>query len=323
MGTATGKGSSVRPNKGDYEYDLEKALSSIVVIRAHVPEDAFTAEALGTARTGYGALIRADGLVLTVGYLVTEAETVWITLNDGRAVPGHVIAYDHETGFGLIQALARLDMPVLTLGDAASLRVGDPVVVGGAGGRSQSVAARVTARQEFAGYWEYLLDNAIFTCPAHPNWGGAALIGPDGTLLGVGSLLIQSISEDGEEEDQNMIMPVDVLKPVLDDLLTLGHPNHPPRPWLGLYATEIDEQVIIASKASRGPAAKADLNSGDIVLAVDGGEVSSLAGYLRRVWALGEAGIEVPLQIFRDGRVVKVTVQSGDRRQFLKGPVAH
>lgn len=313
----------MHPKQQDYSYDLDRALSSVVLVRSHIPEDAFTAEALGTERAGYGVLIKSDGLVLTVGYLVAEAETIWLTLTDGRAVPGHVIAYDTETGFGLLQALARLDLPVLPLGDSETLEVGDAVVVGGAGGQSQSLAARVTGRQEFAGYWEYLLENAIFTAPAHPQWGGTALIGPEGTLLGIGSLLIQSQSEDAEVVDQNMIMPIDILKPELDDLLTLGHPNRAPRPWLGLYATEIDDRVVVANLASRGPAAKTALESGDIVLGVAGREVSSLASFYRRVWALGEAGTAVPLQLHRDGRVLEVTVQSADRRQFLKGPVAH
>ena len=143
-----------------------------------IPADAFTAETLGTERAGNGVLIRADGLVLTIGYLVTEAETIWLTLIDGRAVPGHVLAYDQDTGFGLVQALARLDLPALPIGHSSAVSVGERVVVGGAGGRQHSVAARIVAKQEFAGYWEYVLDEAIFTAPSHPNWGGTALIGP-------------------------------------------------------------------------------------------------------------------------------------------------
>ena len=156
-----------------------------------VPSDAFTAETLGTERAGNGVLIRGDGLVLTIGYLITEAETVWISHSGGRAVPGHVLGYDQETGFGLVQALARLDLPALSLGSSKNAEIGERVVVGGAGGRQRAVAARIIAKQEFAGYWEYVLDEAIFTAPAHPNWGGTAVIGPAGDLIGVGSLQIQ------------------------------------------------------------------------------------------------------------------------------------
>ena len=313
----------MQPDPQDYDYPLDEALASVVAVRSHIPADAFTAEALGTERAGCGVLIRADGLVLTVGYLVTEAETVWITLTDGRALPGHVLAYDHETGFGLIQALARLDLPALTMGTTAGLAVGDDVVVGGAGGRRHSVAARITAKKEFAGYWEYVLDEAIFTAPAHPNWGGTALIGAAGDLLGIGSLLIQSASEDGEKQDQNMIVPIDLLKPIMDDLLMYGRPQHPARPWLGLYATEIESRVVIADLASRGPATDADLRSGDIVLGVGGDEVRNLAGFFRQVWSMGAAGTEVPLQVYRDGRTLEVSVASADRAGFLKSPISH
>ena len=168
-------------------------LSSVVGLSSQVPADAFTAEILGTERVGNGVLIRDDGLVLTIGYLITEAEEVWLTTNTGRVVPGHVLAYDQVTGFGLVQALARLDIPVLPIGDSSRAPVGEHVVVAGAGGRARSVAARIVARQEFAGYWEYLLDEAIFTAPGHPRWGGTALIGSGGELLGIGSLQLQHV----------------------------------------------------------------------------------------------------------------------------------
>jgi S1-C subfamily serine protease len=222
---------AMQPRPEDYSYDLDSALASVVGVRAMVPADAFTAETLGTERAGNGVLIRASGLVLTVGYLVTEAETIWLSLIDGRNVPGTVIGFDQSTGFGLVQALARLDLPALPLGDSSAAQAGQRVVVGGAGGRKRSVAARVVAKQEFAGYWEYLLDEAIFTAPSHPNWGGTALIGPAGDLLGVGSLQLQEGREQGPPGDINMMIPIDLLKTTLDDMLTLGRPNRPPRPW--------------------------------------------------------------------------------------------
>src|SRR6476646_5516291 len=178
---------SAQPKSEDYAYNLDLALSAMVALHATVPADAFTAETLGTERAGNGVFIR-NGVVLTIGYLITEAEQIWLTLSDGRAVPGHVLGYDQETGFGLLQPLARIDLPALSLGQSAAAQVGDRVVVGGAGGRRHSVAAKIAARQEFAGYWEYVLDEAIFTAPAHPNWGGTAAIGPTGDLLGIGSL---------------------------------------------------------------------------------------------------------------------------------------
>jgi S1-C subfamily serine protease len=313
---------AVQPKPENYAYNLEEALTSLVGLRAIIPADAFTADTLGTERSGNGVLIR-DGVVLTIGYLITEAETVWLHLADGRAVPGHVLAYDQETGFGLVQALARLELPALPIGQSKNAKVGDAVVVAGAGGRKHSVVAHIAAKQEFAGNWEYVLDEAIFTAPAHPFWGGTAMIGPSGELLGIGSLQVQQVRETGTPEPLNMIVPIDILKPILEDLLTLGRPNHPPRPWLGLNATEVDDKVVIARVSAGGPARRANLRTGDVVLAVADTEVSDLAGFFRKVWSLGKAGVEVPLTIYRDGRTFEARVTSGDRNRFLKGPSLH
>ncbi|GJD53180.1 hypothetical protein OPKNFCMD_5951 [Methylobacterium crusticola] len=313
--------STVQPRPGAYAYDLDRALTSVVSLSARVPESAFTAETLGLERAGNGVTIGSDGLVLTIGYLITEAESVWLTAHDGRTVPGHVVGFDAATGFGLVQALGRLDLPALALGDSAALRVGDAVVVAGAGGRHRSIAAEVVARQEFAGYWEYVLDDALFTAPSHPHWGGTALIGPAGDLLGIGSLQLQQSGRDNKTI--NMVVPIDLLKPILPDLTTLGRADRPPRPWLGLYATEMDDQVVVMGLASRGPAEAADLRAGDIVMAVGRTEVSDLGSFFRAVWALGPAGVSVPLTIHRDGRTLSVAVASADRARFLVAPRLH
>src|SRR4249919_1357282 len=313
---------TVQPKPENYAYNLEGALTSLVGLRAIIPGDAFTAETLGTERAGNGVLIR-DGVVLTIGYLITEAQTIWLHPAEGPPAPGHVLAYDQETGFGLVQALARLDLPVMPIGQSQKTKVSDAVVVAGAGGRKHSVAARIAAKQEFAGNWEYVLDEAIFTAPAHPFWGGAAMIGRNGDLLGIGSLQVQQARGGGQAEPLNMIVPIDILKPILDDLLTLGRPHRPPRLWLGLNATEVDDKVVVARVSEGGPSRRANLRSGDIVLAVAGTKVSDLAGFFRKVWSLGKAGVEVPMTVYRDGRTVEARVTPGDRNRFLKGPSLH
>jgi len=313
----------LQPKPEDYGYDLDAALASMVALRATVPADAFTAETLGTERAGNGVIIRDNGIVLTIGYLITEAESIWLHLSDGRVVPGHPLGYDQETGFGLVQALARIDLPALPFGPSGSVEIGERVVVAGAGGRKRSVAARVADRDEFAGYWEYVLDEAIFTAPAHPNWGGTGLIGPAGDLLGIGSLQLERPGENGTPEHLNMIVPIDLLNPILDDLLTYGRRNRPARPWLGLYASEIEDRVVIVGMASRGPAQRSNLHTGDVVLAVAGTEVKDLATLFRQIWSLGDAGVDVPLLIYREGRILEMRIQSGDRNRFLKGPSLH
>jgi S1-C subfamily serine protease len=312
---------AAQPRAQDYAYDLERTLSAVIGLHALIPADAFTADTLGTERAGNGVLID-DGLVLTIGYLITEAETIWLHIGDGRVVAGHALGFDQETGFGLVQALGKVDLPSLTLDSSRSIEVGERVVVGGAGGRTRSVAARIAAKQEFAGYWEYVLDEAIFTFPAHPNWGGTGLISPAGDLIGIGSLQVERVRE-GENEHLNMIVPIDLLKPILSDLRKFGRADRPVRPWLGLYSTEIEDKIVIVGIAPKGPAERAELKTGDVVLSVAGENVTTLAGFYRKVWSLGQAGVEVPLTLYRDGVTFDVAVNSADRAKFLRMPRLH
>jgi S1-C subfamily serine protease len=314
---------AAQPRPQDYGYDLERALSAVVGLHAIIPPDAFTAETLGTERAGNGVLI-GEGLALTIGYLITEAEQLWLHLGDGRVVEGHALAVDQETGFGLVQALGKVDLPALPLGVSKTAEIGERVVVGGAGGRTRSVAGRIAARQEFAGYWEYVLDEAIFTYPAHPNWGGTGVINSAGELIGIGSLQVERAREGkNENEHLNMVVPIDLLKPVLEDLRKFGRADRPVRPWLGLYSTEIEDKIVVVGIAPKGPAARAELRTGDVVLAVKGEAVSSLGSFYRKVWALGTAGVEVPLTLYRDGVTFDVAVNSSDRAKFLKVPRLH
>jgi S1-C subfamily serine protease len=274
-------------------------LASVVAVRSSVPEDAFTAQTLGMLREGSGVVIGDGGLVLTIGYLITEAEEVWLTRQDGKVVAGHALAYDQETGFGLVQALGPLDVPAIEFGSSSKAKVGDPVVV--SDGSGQSVEARIVAKQEFAGYWEYLLDEAIFTAPAHPSWGGAALLDAEGKLVGIGSLRLQ-MSRRGDIVDINMTVPIDYLRPILDDLLRRGRVDKPPRPWLGAFSAETNGKVVVMNVAKGGPAAEAGLRQGDIISDVRDAEVEGLADFYRKVWAIGPAGAEVPMRIVRGGR---------------------
>jgi S1-C subfamily serine protease len=297
--------------------DISTSLPSVVALRATVPEDAFTAAGLGTVREGSGVVIGENGLVLTIGYLITEAEEVWLTTHDGRKVPAHPLAYDQETGFGLVQALGRLDLPALELGKSGDAKVGDAVIF--ADGAGRSVRAAIVAKQEFAGYWEYLLEEAIFIAPAHPSWGGAALIGADGKLIGIGSLRLQMVQE-GQVADINMAVPIDLLPPILDDLVTRGQANRPPRPWLGVFPAENDGEVVVMNVSSAGPAAEAGLQRGDIISDIRDEEVGGLADFYRKLWSSGPAGAEVPMRIVRDGRESWLRIRTADRNSFLRRP---
>jgi len=314
----------LQPRAEQVRFDLDAALDAVVMVRTEIPQDAFTASILGTERVGNGVVLRADGLVLTIGYLITEAQTIWLTTNAGSALPAHTLAYDQVTGFGLVQALGRLDVPLIERGSAKSCAVGDEVTVIGYGGRSHALRAKIVAKREFAGYWEYVLDEALFTAPAHPQWGGAALLGMDGRLLGIGSLFVQELLA-GQAVQANMIVPIDLLEPIYQDLRTRGSANRPPRPWLGMYTTEADSggQFVVAGLAEGGPADSAGVKRGDLVLEVAGTRVSALAELFRRVWRLGSAGVNVPLTLAREGEIVRVEVRSADRNDFLKKPQLH
>lgn len=313
---------AIQPQAEDYQFDLEKALSSVVGLRSQIPADAFTTETLGEERIGNGVVIEG-GLVLTVGYLIVEAQSIWLSFADGTSAQGHTLGYDQQTGFALVQPLARIDLPALKLGDSSKASVDDRVVIGSPGGSERSVAAHIVARQEFAGYWEYLLEEAIFSSPAHPHWGGAPLINNAGKLIGVGSLQLQASGQEGNEMPINMSVPINLLKPILEDLKKLGRANRPVRPWLGLYCAEVHGEVVVLGLAEGGPAERAGIDQGDIIVSVSGDNILDLADFYRKVWQLGEAGVDVPLTIAREQGPVSLVLTSTDRNKLLKTPSLH
>jgi len=309
----------LRPPARAFRFDLDHTLSSVVALHARIPEDAQSARSLGAERLGNAIVIRADGLLLTIGYLITEAEQVTLVANDGAAVPAHVLGIDGPTGFGMLYALEPLGLPALPIGDSRTVETGAEVIAAGAGGREHAMMARLLAREPFSGYWEYHLDAALFTEPDHPHWNGAALIGPTGDLIGVGSLHMQHLDEDGEARGLNMFVPAELLPPILDDLAA-GRPAHAPRPWLGVLSRQVGSHVVIAEVTPGGPAARAELRAGDIVHRLAGKPVRDLAGFYKGLWALGAPGVFVPLTVQRENDVFEVEVRSGDRASRQRKP---
>ena len=291
-------------------------LNAIVGIKAEIPPSATTARTLGTEREGGGVVIDADGLVLTIGYLILEAVQAEVVLQNGDSVPAEIVAYDYDTGFGLLRPATPLNVPPIALGDSDSLAEQTQVLVAGPDGPS---AAMVVSRREFAGYWEYLLPNAIFTAPPYRSFGGAALIGADGSLLGIGSLIVGDAVGPGRSLPGNMFVPISRLKPIMSDLMRDGRSGGPVKPWLGLFGEEIRGHVFINRVSPGGPAEAAGILEDDIVVAVSGEPVASLSEFYRKVWALGEAGIDVPLTIVRGTSGTReISVRSADRYQYLR-----
>ncbi len=292
-------------------------LDAVLGLTAEVPRNARTAATLGQMRQGSAILIDGGGLALTIGYLVLEAGSVTLTDRQGRQIPADVVAYDHETGFGLVRALLPIDADPLPLAAQVDIAEGDPLLVVSRARGLEGTQVTLADRRVFAGYWEYLLEEAYFTTPQHDQFGGAALIDPDGRLVGVGSLRVGDAEGDGRPTPGNMFVPTSLLPPILGEMLALGHAGHA-KPWLGITSREGPEGVVLGGVTDGGPAAQAGLRPGDRVVAVGDAPVGNLESLYRSVWQLGDPGVVVPLKVARGDRQIDVEVRSIDRRQWLR-----
>lgn len=297
------------------EQKPEEILNAIVKIKVTIPQDASTARILGTEREGNGVVIDDNGHILTIGYLILEAKTIEVIGAQGESVKAGFVAYDYKTGFGILKANPPLPVRPLKLGQSSQLKEGDPILMVGYGGAEAVLGSRVVSRKEFAGYWEYLLEDAIYTTPPYPNFGGAALINNQGQLLGIGSIFTQLSLPGMGVVPCNMSVPIDLLKPILADLIDTGRSSQPPQPWLGVHADEVHGRVFVLRVTPGGPAEKAGIKAGDIILAVNQVPVKNLADLFRQIRALGPAGVKVPLSILQETQVRNISVQSADRYQ--------
>ena len=295
------------------------ALDALVRIKATIPAQARTAASLGTEREGNGILIDRQGHVLTIGYLILEAARIEVTRADGKVFPARFVGYDHGTGFGLLKTIPPISGKPLPLGDSKAVSVGDAVQILAAGELASS-SARVISRRVFVGYWEYLLENAFYVAPFHPDYGGAALVAEDGRLIGVGSILTRLELEEVGWIPCNMFVPIDLLKPILARLIDRSHADDPPKPWLGIHSEEAQGRVFVIRVSEGGPSAAAGLKPGDVILSVGGQAVVGLADFYRKIWSLGNAGTKIPLRVLQGDQIREIVVVSGNRRHFLRAP---
>lgn len=296
---------------------LGDLLSGVVEVRTHIDREGRTAESLGREREGTGIVIDGRGLVLTIGYVMVEAVSAEIVTGDGRTVSAQALGYDNETGFGLLQAASPLKVRPVRIGTASAVKAGDPLLAVSHGGVAGMTGVHVVARRQFAASFEYLLDDAIFTAPPHPAWSGAALIGRDGRLVGVGSLALGDVSGKGDGQDGNLFVPVDPLMAILADLIADGRPAVSP-PWLGLYTDEIDGRLVVARVTPGAPADRAGVSRGDVIVGVNGVAPKDLADLYRKVRALGHAGADVPIAVEARGGRRELTIHSLNRLDHLK-----
>jgi S1-C subfamily serine protease len=298
--------------------DAEQFFAAIVRVHATALPDARTAAALGTEREGTGVVIDNDGLIVTIAYLVIEADEVTINDARGRTLPAAVVGYDYASGLALVRSLVPFAAVPLPMGDSTRLNESTPVLVVNYAGRSDITPAYVVSRRPFTGNWEYLLDRAIFTSPPTLNWSGAALVGVDGSLLGVGSLILRDATDAEPHLPGNMFVPIELLKPILPDLIRSGRRPGPPRPWLGVAADEVQGRLLVTRVSPDSPAEEAGVRVGDIILGVGGDAVHSQAEFYRQVWGRGAAGSEIPLRVLQDDAVHEVKVRSIDRGDYFR-----
>ena len=297
--------------------DADKLFGAIVKVSTRSVPGARSAATLGNEREGSGVVIADNGLVLTIGYLIVEADDVKITDAKGRTLPAQIVGYDHASGFGLVRAQVPLDVQPITLGDSAKTAERDPVLIASAGGPGAAFAWIVSKRQ-FTGNWEYQLDYALYTSPPTPNWSGAALIDRDGKLLGIGSLIVREATTEDPKLPGNLFVPIDLLKPILDDLVREGHRAGPARPWIGVAADEVQGRLVITRVSPDGPADRAGLAVGDIILGVGADAVRTQAQFYERLWNRRRAGDDVPLKVLQGVDVKDVNVHSIDRIEYFR-----
>lgn len=314
--SATGPAS---PQEDEAVYrQLVDAANAVVAVKMKALRDARSAETLGSERTGSGVLIAPSGLVLTIGYLILEADLVEVTDTTGRTVPATVVAYDHVTGFGLLRPMAPLSAKPVRMGTSARVEQLDRLMIAAGGADPNVTVATVVSRRQFTGYWEYLVDGAIFTSPPRLDHSGAALINKQGELVGIGSLLVMDAMEPGERMPGNMFVPVDLLKPILDEMIQTGRQKAGRRPWLGVSSSEVDGRLQVLRVSSDGPAQQAGVEPGDIILSLNGEKVTKLADFYQRLWSRGAPGIEVTLKVLHGADVRDVKVRSIDRLEHIR-----
>ena len=301
--------------------DARNVLSAIVTVRTEVPSKARTAKLLGERRRGSGVVIDDAGHILTIGYLLIEADLIEVRGADGRRISATLVANDMRTGFGLLRTDEPLDVAPMPFGNSSALAERTELIIASDSTAASVRPTLVTSRREFAGYWEYLLEDAIFTAPPHPRYAGAALIGSDGALLGIGSLLVNDALPGHEALAGNMFVPIDHLKPILDDLIRNGRTRNAPRPWLGVFTEEFRDRLVVVSVAPDGPAEQAGVRENDLILKVAGRPIEDQADFYRKVWALGDAGTEIPLTLLQGAETTEVAVRSADRRGYFRMPL--
>jgi serine protease Do len=299
---------------------LTKANAAVVGVEVTTTEDARSAETLGHRRSGSGVVIGADGLILTIGYLMLEADTIQIVTREQRTFPARAVGYDLATGFGLIKSLLPLRISPVTLGTHNDLSPGDALMVATGGDQADVAVTQLVSKRPFSGYWEYHIDSALFTSPPIGNHSGAPLFNRRGELLGIGSLFVGDALGKSPRVPGNMFVPIDLLKPILDEMQRTGSSTHSRRPWLGVTSSEQGGHVLVVRVTKDSPAEAAGISGGDVVLAVDGVGVATLEEFYKRIWAHPNPEDEMKITVMQGSETKVLTLKGVDRLTTLAKP---
>lgn len=306
-------------NKLTTEEDILNIYKSVVKIDSIIPPEARTAQSLGTVRGGNGVVID-DKHILTIGYIVVEAETITITLPDGKKFPGELIGYDHTTGFGILRTIIQSNLTPLKIGDSDQLTKEDFLYVLPYLTEGRPSAVKMVSRRSFAGWWEYFLDKPIYTYPANSSFAGSALINEYGEVLGIGSLYVGDAAATGISSPGNMFVPINDLKPILDDLIQNGRRTKDIKPYMGLTSSDNTGQVKITRVNDNGPAAKAGFSVNDTILAVNNEKINNIEDFYKVVWSFGGPGTKLQFDIERNQEKLNIELTTMDRNDFFVKP---
>ena len=321
----------VQPRNGRFQHfqisdnEIEKRLRAVVSITTTIPEHAETAEILGTNRSGNGVFINQMGLIVTVGYLIAEAEQIWVSTANGETVLADTIVYDYESGLALLKPLKKISIPTISVSDSSKeISAGDSeFMLAGFGGIDQSVIVDIESCDSFTGYWEYVLNRAFYTTPAHPSWGGAALLNKKGELIGVGSLYLENAPNSKSEFSGNLCIPIDPLWSFFSEIKNTGGIKDNNRPYLGFFVSVVNEQFVVLGLYKSSPAALAGICTGDIIKSINGVVPKTLDQLFKEIWRAGPAGSVIPIEIERGDKHTIIDVVSASRKAIWINPTLH